>query len=195
MSETIRDNTLVTTTAITPIEVDIGVNLSRRRFLKTTSTVTLGTIALSGAALTVACGEKISFYVSTVIGSLETLSPLLPNASSLITKAVSTAKAFDEAYRAGKFADSTALFANLGDLALQIAGAVGADSPPILLAIAVGRVALNAIATILKNQMQEPAIAMMVNSRSDAAAQRQKAMIERMADEKMIAGIVADLKP
>lgn len=171
-------------------EIDIAVDLSKRRFLTTGCRVAAGTLVLGGAALVAACGEKISFYVSTVIGSLETLSPLLPNASQLIAKAVSVAKAFDEAYRAGKFADAVALFTNLGDLAFQIAGDVGAASPPILLAIAVGRVALNAIATILKNQMTNPTIAAMVNARSDAEAQRQKAMIERMADEKMILMIV-----
>lgn len=175
-------------------QFDIHADISRRKFLTTGTRATVGAIVLSGAALTAACGEKISFYVSTVIGSLETLSPLLPNASQLITKAVSIAKAFDEAYRAGKFADSVALFTNLGELALQIAGTIGVASPPVLLAIAVGRVALNAIASILKNQMSNPTIAAMVESRSDKAAQRQKAMIERMADEKMIQAIVADLK-
>jgi len=150
---------------------------------------------VSTATLMSACGEKISFYVSTVIGSLETLSPLLPSASGLISKAVAAAKAFDEAYRAGKFADATALFTNLGELALQIAGVVGVASPPILVAIAVGRVALNAIAQILKSQMRDPVIAAMVEARSDPAAQRQKAMINRMADDQMIEMIVAASKP
>jgi hypothetical protein len=182
--------------SITRIEptFDIAVDVSKRRFLSLGARAAAGTVVLSGAGLMAACGEKISFYVSTVIGSLETLSPLLPSASQLIAKAVSVAKAFDEAYRAGKFADSVALFTNLGEIALQIAQSVGVASPPILLAIAVGRVALNAIATILKSQMSNPTIAAMVDSRSDAAAQRQKAMIERMADEKMIAAIVADLR-
>lgn len=164
--------------------------MDRRTLLKTGGLAAIGTLTLG----TSACGEKLSFYVSTVIGSLETLSPLLPNASQLIGKAVAAAKAFDEAYRAGKFADSVALFTNLGELVLQIAGIVGVASPPILLAIAVGRVALNAIASILKNQMSNPTVAAMVESRSDRAAQQQKAMIERMADEKMIREIVADLK-
>lgn len=164
--------------------------MNRRTLLKTGGLAAIGTLTLG----TSACGEKLSFYVSTVIGSLETLSPLLPNASQLIAKAVAAARAFDEAYRAGKFADSVALFTNLGELVLQIAGIVGVASPPILLAIAVGRVALNAVASILKNQMSNPTVAAMVESRSDRAAQQQKAMIERMADEKMIREIVADLK-
>jgi len=165
--------------------------MNRRTLLK------IGGLAAVGA-MTVgitACGEKISFYVSTVIGSLQTLSPLIPSASGLITKAVAAAKAFDAAYRAGKFADATASFTSLGELALQIAGVVGVASPPILVAISVGRVALNAIAQILKSQMKDPVIAGMVAARSDPAAQRQKAMIERMADDKMIEMIVAASRP
>lgn len=184
-------------TEIIPLEtprLDIAVDLSKRRFLTTGARAAAGAVVLSGATLIAACGEKISFYVSTVIGSLETLSPLIPSASTLIAKAISAAKAFDEAYRAGKFADSTALFTNLGELALQIAGIAGIASPPILVAIAVGRVALNAIAMILKNQMKDPVIAGMVAARSDAAAQRQKAMIDFMADEKMILSIVSDMR-
>ena len=176
-------------------QFDIAVDLSKRRFLTFGARAAAGAIVLSGTALIAACGEKISFYVSTVIGSLETLSPLIPSASGLITKAVAAAKAFDEAYRAGKFADATASFTNLGELALQIAGAVGVASPPILVAIAVGRVALNAIAQILKNQMKDPVIASMVAARSDAAAERQKSMINRMADDKMIEMIVAASRP
>jgi hypothetical protein len=171
------------------------VNVNRRVFMKVAGTAGAGTLVFGGAVITTGCGEKISFYVSTVIGSLETLSPLIPSASGLITKAVAAAKAFDEAYRAGKFEDSTALFTNLGELALQIAGAVGVASPPILLAIAVGRVALNAIAQILKNQIKDPVVAGLVAARSDPAAQKQKSMIEKMADDRMIEMIVAAAKP
>lgn len=165
--------------------------MNRRTLLKSGGLAAVGMITVSVTS----CGEKISFYVSTVIGALETLSPLVPSASGLITKAVAVAKAFDEAYRAGKFADATALFTNLGELALQIAGVVGVASPPILLAIAVGRVGLNAIAQILKSQMKDPVIAGMVAARTDAAATKQKAMIEKMADDRMIEMIVAASKP
>jgi hypothetical protein len=78
---------------------------------------------------------------------------------------------------------------------LQIATVAGVASPPILVAIAVGRVALNAIAQILKSQMKDPVIAAMVAQRTDAAAERQKAMITFMADDKMIEMIVARSKP
>jgi hypothetical protein len=165
--------------------------MDRRTLLKTGGLAAVGAMTVSITA----CGEKVSFYVSTVIGSLETLSPLIPSASGLIAKAVTAAKAFDEAYRDGKFTDATALFTNLGELALQIAGAVGTTSPPILLAISVGRVALNAIAQILKSQMKDPVIAGMVAARTDPAAQRQKVMIDRMADDRMIEMIVAASKP
>lgn len=169
--------------------------VSRRVFFKRGAKAAAGALVLGSAGVMAACGEKVSFYVSTVIGALETLSPLLPGASNLISKAVSVAKSFDEAYKAGKFADSTALFTNLGEIALQIATVAGVASPPILIAIAVGRVGLNAIAQILKSQMKDPVIAGMVASRVDSEAQRQKAMINRMADDKMIEMIVAGSKP
>jgi hypothetical protein len=165
--------------------------MKRRTLLKTGGLAAIVTLTLGNKG----CTQKISFYVSTVIGSLEALSPLLPSASGLITKAVAAAKAFDEAYRAGKFADSTALFANLGDLAMQIAELAGVASPQIKIAIAVGRVALNAIASILKSQLADPVVAGIVAARSDAAAVRQKAMIERFADEKMIETLFQSAKP
>lgn len=176
-------------------ESSISIASNRRDFLKLAGTAGVGSLVFSGAVVSMGCGEKISFYISTVIGSLETLSPLLPSASGLISKAVSIAKAFDEAYRAGKFADSISLFTNLGEIALQIATVAGVASPPILVAIAVGRVALNAIAQLLKNQMKDPVIASMVVARTDPAAERQKAMITFMADDKMIQMIVAASKP
>lgn len=173
---------------------DIAVDLFKRRFLTTGTRAVLGAMVLSGAGLSVACGEKISFYVSTVIGSLEALIPLLPNAAPQIRKAVEAAKAFDAAYRAGKFTDASTLFANLGDLALEIFNVVGVVDPRIGLAIALGRVAFNAIATLLKKQMEDQAVAAIVNAQNDPRSLRAKAMIERMADPKMIEAILADVK-
>lgn len=174
--------------------LNIAVDLSKRQFLTTGVRAAVGTVVFSGAALSLACGEKISFAVSTVIGSLEALSPLLPSASGLISKGISIAKQFDKVYREGKFADSTALFTNLGEVAQQIVEVAGLANPRINQIIALGRVGLNVIASILKSQMKDPVIAGMVAARTDAAAQRQKTMIEKMADEKMIEMIVADLK-
>lgn len=165
--------------------------ITRRNLLKTGGLAAIGTLVVG----TTACGERISFYVSTVIGSLEALKPLLPNAAPQIQKAIDAAKAFDAAYRAGKFADASTLFANLGDLALEIFNVVGVVDPRIGLAIALGRVAFNAIATLLKRQMEDPAVAAIVAARNDAQSLRAKAMIERMADPKMIEAILADVKP
>lgn len=175
-------------------QFDTAVDISKRRFITTGARAAAGALVLSGAALTVACGEKISFYVSTVIGALETLSPLLPNSSQMIAKAVAIAKAFDEAYRAGKFADSVTLFTNLGDLALQIFGLAGIANPPVLLAVALARVAMNAIASILKKQAEDPTVVAAVSRRGAVDVSRHKAMIDRFADEKMLLDIVADIK-
>lgn len=164
--------------------------ITRRTLLKSGTLAAIGTLTLG----TSACGEKISFAVSTVIGSLEALSPLLPGASSLISKGISVAKAFDKSYSEGKLTDAAALFTNLGEIAQQIVGVAGLSNPRITQIIALGRVGLNVIASILKSQIKDPVIAGLVAERTDPAAQHQKAMIERMADEKMIEMIVADLR-
>lgn len=164
--------------------------VNRRTLLKTGGLAALGSLTLG----TSACGDKVSFAVSTVIGALEALSPLLPNASNLISKGISLAKQFDKAYSEGKFTDATALFTNLGEIAQQIVDVSGTTNPRIMQILALGRVGLNVIASILKAQMKDPVIAGMVAARVDPAAQKQKAMIEKMADEKMIEMIVADLK-
>jgi len=43
--------------------------------------------------------------------------------------------------------------------------------------------------------MKDPVVAGMVAQRSDPAAERQKAMINRMADDRMIEMIIAASKP
>lgn len=164
--------------------------VNRRTLLKTGGLAAIGSLTIG----TSACGDKVSFAVSTVIGALEALSPLLPNASNLISKGISLAKQFDKAYSEGKFTDATALFTNLGEIAQEIVEVAGLGNPRVTQIIALGRVGLNVIASILKAQMKDPVIAGMVAARVDPAAQKQKAMIEKMADEKMIEMIVADLK-
>lgn len=166
--------------------------VDRRTLLKTGGLAAIGSLTLG----TSACGDKVSFAVSTVIGSLEALSPLLPNASNLISKGISLAKQFDKAYSEGKFTDATALFTNLGEIAQQIVEVAGLNNPRIMQILALGRVGLNVIASILKAQVSDPMVAAAVKGRLSASAEagRQRAMIEKMADEKMIEMIVADLR-
>jgi len=170
-------------------------NVNRRKFLQIATTAGVGSLAFGGAVVSIGCGEKVSFYVSTVVGSLDALLPLLPNASDQIKKAISIANAFDEAYRAGKFEDSVALFTNLGEVSGEIVELAGVGNEKVKLAIALGRVALNAIATILKSQMSVPQVAAKVAARVGVEAQKQKSMIEKMADAQMIEMLFAASKP
>jgi len=60
--------------------LNITVDLSKRQFLTFGARAAAGAIVLSGTALVTACNEKISFYVSTVIGSLAGTSAREPSA-------------------------------------------------------------------------------------------------------------------
>lgn len=82
------------------------------------------------------------------------------------------AKDFDEAYRAGKFAEAVTLFTNLGGVITQIAGDLNVTNHRIvklaLVSIAVGPIA---IASLLKSQADNlPAVKSLVQAmRSNAS--------------------------
>ena len=167
--------------------------MNRRTLLKTSSVGAIGFLTLGAKG----CGKNLSTYVNVVIGALQELSPLLPGQAQLIAKAVSIAKTFDDAYRAGKFIDAGALFENLAGVISQIAEAAGVASPSVKVAIAVAGIAMRAIAVLLKNQAADPTIAAIVNDRasSNANVARQRSLIEKMANEKEIDALFAGAKP
>lgn len=164
----------------------------RRDFLRLSGSALLGSAVVGGAVVTTGCGKNISLYTATIIGSLEELSPLLPNLSPQIHKAVEIAKSFDAAYRDGKFADAGALFTNLTTIVSQIATATGITNPQVKIAIAVGGVALRAIGVLLKTQTADPIVAAAVAKSSDVQA---KAMIQRMGDPVVMDRIVQLVMP
>lgn len=162
--------------------------MNRRTMLKTSGLATVGVMTLGVTG----CGKNLSLYVATVIGSLEELELLLPNLSPQIKKAIAIAKSFDTAYRAGKFTDAATLFTNLTGVVSEIATSAGVTNPQVKLAIAVGGVALRAIAVLLAQQASNPMVASAVAASPNANA---KATIERMADPVVLDKIMGLVRP
>lgn len=169
--------------------------LTRRTLLKSGGWATVGLLTVGAGP----CNSKnISPYVSTIIGALDELKPLLPNQSELLSRAVSIAKNFDDAYRAGKFDNATALFENLAGVVGDIADSAGIASPSIKVAIAVAGIAMRAIAVAMKQQADDnPTVAAVVAARTGAskASASRKSLIERMADEKAVNQLFEASKP
>lgn len=152
---------------------------NRRDFLKLAGSAGLGVAVLGGATLTIGCGKSISFFTSTVIGALSDLKPLLPNLSPAIDKAIAAGKAFDDAYRAGKFDNIDTLFENFGNTVNSFVAAIGVMNEDVKRYVLVGGIALRAIASLLKSQVSQSAVAAVVASKPRTSGM---AMIERMAD-------------
>lgn len=161
--------------------------ITRRTALKLGGAATVGVLTLGVTS----CGKDISLYTATVIGSLEELVPLLPGQATKLRQAIAVAKTFDVAYRDGKFASAASIFENLTTIISEIIAGVGVMSETVKLAVAVGGVALRAIAVLLRQQSTQPAVAAAVAA-SDSSA---KAMIEQMANPKVIDAVVETVKP
>lgn len=171
--------------------------MNRREMIHTTVLGVAG-FGVGTASTAPACpgSKNLSTYVVTVIGALEELTPLLPSQSSNITKAIKIAKDFDEAYRAGKFDSATVLFENLSSTVSQIASDAGVTNSSVKIGIAVAGVAMRAIAVLLKNQVTEdPRVADVVKSRTGVAADRQKSLIESLANDSAVNAIFQAAKP
>lgn len=165
--------------------------MQRRDLLKGGAIAALVTVTLGNKG----CSAKdLSVYVQTVVGVLRELQPLLPNAAQLIVKAIKIAEDFDVFYRAGKFADAKALFANLAELLSQIAADVGVTSPTVKVALLVAGIAMRAIAVLLASQANQPAI-MAALSIESPEAKRQTALIEKLADTIVIDRLFAAVHP
>lgn len=169
--------------------------MNRRTFGKTLAVGGGSTAALVLIGSQTACNPKdLSFYVDTVVGALDELKPLLPGAAATIVKAVAIAKDFDAAYKAGKFENAAALFANLSSLLSQIADDAGVNNTQVKLILAFAGVAIRAIAALLKSQAEQPGV-MKVTGPPTEAQKAQRALIERLADEKAINRLYQSVKP
>lgn len=168
--------------------------MNRRTLLKTGGLAAVGSLTIG----TVGCGKNLSPYVSTVIGALDELKPLLPNQSELLNRAVGIAKNFDDAYRAGKFDNATTLFENLAGVVGEIAESAGVASPSVKIAIAVAGIAMRAIAVLMKQQADDnPQVAAAVSdkARASRAAGARKSLIEKMADPVAVNELFEAAKP
>ncbi len=176
--------------------IDIGVDLSKRNFLKAGGTAGLGALVLG----TTACpgGKNLSFWVSTIVGTLEELKPLLPNLSEPLSRGISIAKSFDEAYREGKFEDAEAIFENLHGVITQIitdAGISLGDNVKISLALL--SVGLRTVSVILKAQLENPQVAAAVKNRaqSNPASARRLKLIDSLASPKEVNAVFEAARP
>lgn len=166
---------------------------TRREFIKT-GTVAAGSVAFGAAFTMPACEKKdLSAWVTTSVAAFGEIKPLLPQlglsqdaldrVSGYLNKAVSVAKAFDEAYRAGKFKDAALLFGSLSELITSTATELNIVNNRIvklaLVSLAIARIA---IATLLKQQSTEPEVASTI-ARTTKGADALKAAneIERLA--------------
>jgi|ERR1700738_1006118 len=151
----------------------------------------LAVLGLTGGVIAtqVGCSVKnIAFYVSTVVGALQSLSPLLPGAAGIIAKAVTAANDFLKAYQAGKFDNAKTLLANLVDFMTQIANDVGINNPTVKGIFAIASVAIHVIATLLIGQIPP---ATMAARASDPAA----ATLHRLANPATIDAIFTATRP
>lgn len=169
-------------------------DLSKRTFLKLGGAAAVGTLALG----TTACGPSMSVWVQTITGGLEELKPLLPAQAALLSKAISIAKSFNEAWQDEKFSNALAILENLASTIQQITEAAGVNlSQQVKTMITVVGVALRTIAVLLKAQMDDPAVAATVNDRAMAnpSASRQRTLIERLADPAAVDAAFEAAKP
>lgn len=165
--------------------------ITRRSLLKTGGMAAVGSLTIGTAA----CGKNLTTYTSIIISALEELSPLLPGQSSFIANAIKIARDFDEAYRAGKFANATTLFANLAGVIGQIADSVGVTSPAVKTTIAIAGVAMRAIAILLKEQSTQPAVTAAVRAQRSTAAVAHMGVIDRLADAAAADAVFQASKP
>lgn len=165
-----------------------SIDLSKRQFLKGAATAGVGILVTEGALVTTGCDKSVSFFTSTVIGALSDLKPLLPNLNPAIDKAIAAGRAFDEAYRAGKFDNIDTLFENFGNTVNSFVAAIGVMNEDVKRYVLVGGIALRAIASLLRSQVSQPAVAAVVASKSKTSGM---AMIERMSDPAVLDKVMA----
>lgn len=169
--------------------------ITRRGLLKTGGMAAVGALTIGAGPCS---SRNLSTYISTIIGALDELKPLIPNQSELLSRAVTIAKNFDEAYRAGKFDNATALFENLAGVVGQIADSVGVSSPSVKIAIAVAGIAMRAIAVLMKQQADDnPQVAAAVKARTTASrtASMRKSLIEEMANPTTVNALFEASRP
>lgn len=170
--------------------------MNRRTLLKTGGAAALGTFTLGNTS----CPgkEDLEFYVATVTATLEELKPLLPAQSALLSKGISIAKSFNDAYQDGKFDSAMTIFENLVGVINEIIAAAGINaSDGVKVALAVAGVAIRGIAVLLKRQAEQPAVAAVVKEKAKASADsaKQVSLVESLANPKSVQMIFEAARP
>jgi hypothetical protein len=160
--------------------------MNRRSMMKLSATAGVGALTIP----LVGCGEKadVDFYVATVTGAFEQLKPLLPNQTTLLTKAISIARSINSAYQDGKFDSALGLANNLVTTINEIIAAAGVNlSTSVKVILSIANVALGAAAVLIKRNM--PAV---MASRVSSTAME---TLESMASPKKIDAVFEASRP
>lgn len=159
--------------------------MNRRSMIKLTGAAGLGTLVASQVGCKV---KDVAFYVSTIVGALGELKPLLPGAAGTIAKAVTVANDFLAAYNAGKFANAKVALKNLVDLLSQIANDVGiSGNPTVKVIFALASVAIHTIAALIMANAPAGAMAGVTSA--------EQAMVEQMANPATLNAIFVASRP
>lgn len=170
--------------------------MNRREMITTTALGTAG-FAVGAGFSAPACGVKnLATYVQMIAGGFSEIKVLLPDlglsqsiiakVAELIDKGVKIAKDFDEAYKAGKFADAATLFSNLGSLISQMINTLGVstENRAVKVALAAIGIARVAIAILLNKQAQDdPQVAAAAKAGRNVPSQAKAiSEVERLAE-------------
>lgn len=171
------------------------INFNRRNFLRASGTAGIGLLALGASE----CGKKnVDFYVATVIGTLEELKSLLPAQATLLSRGISVAKSFNDAYQDGKFDSAMTIFENLVGVVNEIIAAAGVNvSDGVKIALAVAGVAIRGIAVLLKDSTADPQVAAAVKEKASASAAdaRRMSLVESLANPKSVQVVFETSRP
>jgi hypothetical protein len=176
---------------------DIGVDLSKRTFLKVGGIGGLG-LLVGGTTACPGDKKKVSFFVVTITGSMQELKPLLPAQEALLSKAIDIANAFNNAYQAGKFDSAIAAFENLVGVINEIIAAAGVGvSDSVKIALAVSGVAVRGIAVLLRDSTADPVVATVVREKmkTSEASAKQASLVESLSSSKEINAVLEAAKP
>jgi len=173
-------------------EIDIAVDLSKRKFLKgSVATAGVLVIAAPGVLLQTACGDtkQLAAWTSTVISVLRDVSPILTEMGAFgivasITAAIPIAERLKKAFQDNDNASAFQFLDNLINpqtgIIVEIATAVGAlvndgRKRIVLGLLAIGQVALRLISAQIENEVPPSAIAAARAARPSAADAVQRA--------------------
>lgn len=165
---------------------DIGVDLSKRNFLKAGGMAGVGALTLT----TTACpfdGKKVSFYAQTISSFLVEIGEIVPAQAAFIAKIVKVVADLDAAAQRGDFASASTFFNTMVSNVTQLITNIGGGlSPQVKILLAVASAAIRSLAVLLKNQGATTVSAVASARASNASIDSAVRTIERLASPKEI---------